>query len=61
MKQLFNPIAELSEDGKLTGILLIIATAISMIITNSGVGSAYIAFWEREWDRLFYISRCFIG
>ena len=37
---------DLEESGRLTGILLLIATAISMLLANSVVSVSYIGFWE---------------
>ncbi|TGE23764.1 Na+/H+ antiporter NhaA [Hymenobacter aquaticus] len=40
------PIRELSESGKLSGLLLLLATIISLLISNSAWGNAYLHFWE---------------
>ncbi|KAA9327106.1 Na+/H+ antiporter NhaA [Hymenobacter busanensis] len=48
LRRLLHPIRELSEQGKLAGLLLIAATAVSLLVSNSGVGPAYRAFWETE-------------
>jgi len=45
-KYLINPIRELAETGKLTGILLIAATLFSLIISNTGAGNWYTGLWE---------------
>ena len=45
-KRLTNPIRKLSESGKLGGALLILATAISIYISNSAFAKDYIAFWN---------------
>ena len=37
---------DLEESGRLTGVLLLIATAISMLLANSFVSVSYIGFWE---------------
>ncbi|HNF19883.1 MAG TPA: Na+/H+ antiporter NhaA, partial [Chitinophagales bacterium] len=41
-----HPIRELAESGKLGGVLLIIATLFSIIVTNSKYGEAYLHFWH---------------
>ena len=43
---LLTPIRELSESGKLAGLLLLLATAVSLALSNSPVGSAYRGLWE---------------
>ena len=40
------PIRELSESGKLSGLLLLLATAVSLLLSNSGWGPAYLHLWE---------------
>ena len=47
-KYILNPIAELAEAGKLTGLMLIIATAFSLLLSNSDYGASYIKLWEHE-------------
>jgi NhaA family Na+:H+ antiporter len=47
-KYLINPIAELAETGKLTGLLLIVATAFSLFLSNSDYGASFIQIWEHE-------------
>lgn len=48
VKQLFNPIRELAENGKLSGLLLILATVISLLFSNSSNASNYLRIWESE-------------
>ena len=43
-----HPIKELSESGKLGGLLLIAATILSISITNSSLGKNYINFWHQH-------------
>ena len=43
-----HPIKALSESGKLGGVLLILATIISISITNSSFGENYLHFWHQE-------------
>lgn len=47
-KPILHPIRELAESGKLGGVLLIVATAVSMYVTNSKNGEAYLHFWHQE-------------
>ena len=47
-RPLVHPIKELSESGKLGGVLLILATIISISITNSSFGENYLHFWHHE-------------
>ncbi|NQV01108.1 MAG: Na+/H+ antiporter NhaA, partial [Bacteroidia bacterium] len=47
-KYVINPIAELAEAGKLTGLMLIIATAFSLFLSNSDYGVSFIKIWEHE-------------
>ena len=48
VKQLFNPIRELAENGKLSGLLLIVATLVSLLFSNSGNAANYLKIWEAE-------------
>ncbi|PKK38072.1 Na+/H+ antiporter NhaA [Siphonobacter sp. SORGH_AS_0500] len=48
-KQLFKTsqfIKSFSENGQLGGILLLLATTVSLVITNSSQGESYLHFWE---------------
>jgi NhaA family Na+:H+ antiporter len=45
---LLNPIRELARQGKLAGILLILATILSMLLSNSDRGAGYMHLWETE-------------
>jgi Na+:H+ antiporter, NhaA family len=47
-KYLLNPVKVLAEQGKLSGILLICATAISMLLSNSERAQSYLSLWETE-------------
>lgn len=47
-KPILHPIRELAESGKLGGVLLIVATAVSMYVTNSKNSEAYLHFWHQE-------------
>lgn len=47
-KPIIHLIKELSESGKLGGVLLILATLFSISITNSSCGESYVEFWHQE-------------
>jgi NhaA family Na+:H+ antiporter len=53
-KYLLTPIRELSETGRLAGILLMAATLFSLFISNFGPGPAYIQFWETKLGPSFF-------
>lgn len=44
--RIINPLRELAEDGKLSGILLVAATVISITLSNLSFGESYTSFWE---------------
>ncbi|MCC2546715.1 Na+/H+ antiporter NhaA [Hymenobacter sp. BT175] len=46
LRQIILPIRELSESGKLSGLLLLLATAVSLLVSNSAWGGSYLHFWE---------------
>lgn len=48
IQPIIHPIRELSESGKLGGVLLITATIISIAVTNSSFGEHYLHFWHQE-------------
>ncbi|GAA4384409.1 Na+/H+ antiporter NhaA [Hymenobacter koreensis] len=48
IRRIISPIRELSDRGQLAGVLLIMATAVSLFLSNSGVGPQYLAFWEEH-------------
>lgn len=43
-----NPIRDLAESGRLSGVLLLVATAVAMIWANSSQGDEFLAFWEQK-------------
>lgn len=43
-----NPFKELSETGKLSGVLLILATVLSLSFSNSQYGEGYLKLWQTE-------------
>jgi Na+:H+ antiporter, NhaA family len=47
-KHILHPITELAESGKLTGIMLITVTFLSLIISNSDYGVTYLKIWNIE-------------
>jgi Na+:H+ antiporter, NhaA family len=47
-KYFLSPIRELAQQGKLTGILLICCTIISMWLSNSDFSASWLGLWERE-------------
>ena len=48
IKRLFNPLKALGDSGKLSGILLIAATVLSMLLSNSEFGASYLELWKHE-------------
>ena len=46
IRPIIHPIKELSDSGKLGGVLLILATIVSITITNSTLGESYLHFWH---------------
>jgi len=51
-KRLSNPIRSLAETGKLGGVLLILATAISLLFSNISTQEIYTGFWSSH----FFVS-----
>ena len=45
---IINPIKDLAESGRLSGILLLIATVVAMTWANSAGGPEFLAFWEKK-------------
>ena len=43
---IINPILDLAESGRLSGILLLIATVVAMTWANSAGGDSFLSFWE---------------
>jgi NhaA family Na+:H+ antiporter len=46
IRRVLRPIRELSESGKLAGLLLLLATTVSLLVSNSPLGARYLALWE---------------
>jgi NhaA family Na+:H+ antiporter len=45
-RRVISPIRELSDSGKLSGLLLLLATVLSLAISNSAFGESYLRIWE---------------
>ncbi len=52
--KLINPLKELADDGKLSGILLVAATIISITLSNMSFGPSYALFWENKIGPAFF-------
>ncbi|QIX60464.1 Na+/H+ antiporter NhaA [Hymenobacter sp. BT18] len=48
LRRIIAPIRELSESGKLSGLLLLLATVVSLVLSNSAWGPRYLHFWHTE-------------
>jgi NhaA family Na+:H+ antiporter len=46
LRRILRPIRELSDSGKLTGLLLLLATLVSLGLSNSAASSRYLALWH---------------
>ncbi len=46
IRRVLRPIRELSDSGKLAGLLLILATTVSLVLSNSGASARYLALWD---------------
>jgi|WetSurSiteA1Bulk_404760.scaffolds.fasta_scaffold04684_2 Na+:H+ antiporter, NhaA family len=55
-QRLLNPIKELAESGKLSGILLLIATSISLCLSNIPHTKVYSSFWEHQIGFPFFVT-----
>lgn len=47
-KYIIRPFNELSETGKLSGVLLILATILSISLSNSEYGTSYLQIWQQH-------------
>jgi len=43
-----DPVKDLAESGKLAGLLLIAATAVSLVLSNCGIAASYLSIWHME-------------
>ena len=48
VNQFTDPIKDLAESGKLAGLLLILATVLSISFANSGRAESYLGIWHME-------------
>jgi NhaA family Na+:H+ antiporter len=48
LDKIFNPVRQLAEHGKLSGVLLIIATGVSLLLSNSHSAASYLGLWNSE-------------
>ncbi|HRB18758.1 MAG TPA: Na+/H+ antiporter NhaA, partial [Chitinophagales bacterium] len=53
IQPIISTIKKLSESGKLGGVLLILATIVSISISNSNFGDTYLHFWHIELGNSF--------
>lgn len=49
-KLITNPVKAFINDSRSVGILLIICTIISLVLSNSAIGSSYFSFWHWEYS-----------
>lgn len=54
MKQLINPIVEMSRKGQLTGMLLILCTLVSLSLSNSSFSESYFHLWHIKMGPSFF-------
>lgn len=55
IKKAFNPLKALMEDTRTVGVLLILCSSLSVLLTNSQVGEVYRGFWHREFHSLHQV------
>lgn len=48
IRRILRPVRELSESGKLAGLLLILGTGVSLLLANSVISTSYVALWEQH-------------
>ncbi|MBG8555566.1 Na+/H+ antiporter NhaA [Hymenobacter guriensis] len=48
LRKIIAPIRELSDSGKLSGLLLLLATLVSLALSNSAWGPRYLHLWHTE-------------
>ncbi|WP_072008504.1 Na+/H+ antiporter NhaA [Hymenobacter sp. IS2118] len=46
IRRVLRPIRELSESGKLAGLLLILATIVSLVLSNTSTSARYLSLWD---------------
>ena len=65
VKILRDPFKDLAESGKLSGLLLILATVVSLALSNSTRAASYLSLWHIEigfdfpYFFTFYISQIY--
>lgn len=48
LQALIHPVKEFSQSGKLGGLLLVLATVVSISVTNSSLQERYLHFWHQD-------------
>ena len=48
VEPVIDPIRDLAESGRLSGVLLLAATAVAMVWANSSQGAEFLGFWEQK-------------
>lgn len=48
IKKLFSPLNDFLQDSRAVGIVLIVCTLLSLIVSNSSIHIPYLHFWERD-------------
>ena len=57
-KIISDPFKDLADSGKLSGLLLILATVLSLFFSNSERSSAYLGIWQIEIGFGDYVFGC---
>jgi Na+:H+ antiporter, NhaA family len=47
-EKLLSPVLEFIHDSRAVGITLLVCTIVSLVLSNSAVGAAFVGFWEKE-------------
>ncbi|HEX4956869.1 MAG TPA: Na+/H+ antiporter NhaA [Lacibacter sp.] len=59
-RSFLSPLLEFIHDSRAVGIMLIICTAVSLLISNTGWGNSYAAFWNSETHLSHYVPHTVI-
>lgn len=59
-RSFLSPLLEFIHDSRAVGIMLIICTAVSLLISNTGWGNSYAAFWNSETHLSHYLPHTII-
>lgn len=59
-RSFLSPLLEFIHDSRAVGIMLIICTAVSLMISNTGWGNSYAAFWNSETHLSHYVPHTVI-